>query len=653
MDKENFGIQDNIPESEWDDAPLRKDAIDVLKPESEEHRKVIDYLCQRLEYSERKMSQFYARWAVSEKKLQAYVTLEDWEETLKVMNNDKGKPPKAISVIVPFSFATIQTIVTFLLHAFAGRRPIFPVSTYKGETADTARIMETVLQYNADHTRFIKELHTFLQDGQVYGVGIFRTAWEETFRQRTRRTPEGAFREESLIYQGNMVRSQDPYMFFPDPRVPMAEVNRRGEFVFWRTFEGRHAIKHLEADGIYKWVDAGGSKLPVNKHWTYDHSSRSLRADGDSQPGMELDSTDGQKLSAYIQVDQGTCEIIPAELGLGEGTRPEKWLFTILNKKQIVQAEPYSHDHSMHPVCVTEPYTMGYGFGHIGMADMIGPIQDLISWMLNARIDNVRRTLNDMFIVDPNLVELADIKNPGPGKLIRLKRPAIGQDVRTAISQLPIQDVTANHVSNINDIIRFGQMMSSVQDNVMGIQDSGGRKTATEVRTAMEAGASRLSAQARIISAQAMVDLTEQMAVNIQQFQTEEFMLNVVGEEGINNPILISPEMLVGDFHYPVHDGTIPIDKVALLDVWKEIFAVTAQDPDLTGRYDRSKIFEFMAELGGAKNIEAMKLMPDEQLQQQVAQGNLVPLPGGQGSPGPSPLVQALGGPPPAQRAAE
>ena len=49
------------------------------------------------------------------------------------------------------------------------------------------------------------------------------------------------------------------------------------------------------------------------------------------------------------------------------------------------------------------------------------------------------------------------------------------------------------------------------------------------------------------------------------------------------------------------------------------------QDPELRQTYSIPKLFGYVAELGGAKNLDSMKLMPQEQIQQQAQAGNLVP----------------------------
>jgi hypothetical protein len=632
----------DAPKSQWPSVTVSENQrpIDILRPQSKAHDLVLNYLKKRIDTSEHEMQRFYARWQHLEKRQQAYINLPDWEKELEQLN-EKGEPPKVTRIVIPYSFATIQTIVTFLLHSFAGRRPIFQVGSWKDETIEPAQMMEQKLQYDADHSRLITHLHNFLQDGQTYGVGALMVMWSKETAMRTRRKKQTFFtlggganvrevpvREPATVYEGNQIRSIDPYMFFPDPRVPMTEVNKRGEFVFWRSFEGRHALKAAEApldedpEGSLRWVD----HIPATQsHRDFDQgqSSRGLRSGGIPHPGR-LSEPVGN-LREYIQIDQGTIKIIPQELGLGPGTRPEMWIFSIGNGGQIIQAEPFTTDHGMHPVCVAEPYTAGYGFGHLGMADYLGPLQDTVSWFFNSHIDNVRKVLNDMMLVDPSMVELQDLKNPEPGKLIRLKRAAHGQDVRSAVQQLAIQDVTAQHVGDANEVIRIGQLLSSVSDNILGVQDEGGRKTATEVRTSGQAAASRLASQARVISSQAIVDLTTMMGLNNQQFLSEEFYMQVVGQEGAQKPLRVTPDQLVGDFYYPVHDGTLPIDRVAMLDIWKELMIGVLQDQELRQTYSIPKLFEHVAELGGARNIQTFRtqVLPDGQVDRMAQAGNI------------------------------
>lgn len=635
---------------EWPKAPANslEPTINRLKPGSDLHKNVLEYLLRRLSYSENAMRQFYSRWNVLEHKVQAYINLPDWEQRLKELNDSSGRP-QPVPIVVPYTFSILSTICTFLTHVFLGKKPMLQVGTYDGNLIENARCMEIKLQYDGDHSRILKHLMRFFWDANHYGVAVLQTCWHKDIKTRSVRrqvtdpiTGElftTTSREPRTVYDGNMVRCVDPFMFFPDPRVPMSEVNRKGEYVFWRSFEGRHALLKMEAEGTLKWVQ--GVDLGRAPHDAVG-MSRGFSAYGETEPHRA--DHGGGVASPFIQVDQGTLEIIPAELGLGDSETPEKWIFTIANKRQIIQADRYGYDHDMHPVVVTEPYTQGYGFGQPGMSDYITPLQDIISWLANSRVDNVRKVLNDMFVVDPNMIEMKDLRTPEPGKLIRLKRTAIGMDVRAAISQFSVVDVTAGHVADIDNLMKIGYQVGAVNSNVVGImEDSASRKTATEVRTSSESAVSRLSALTRTVSAQAIVDLTEQMTVNNQQFVSDEFMMTLLGKQGQQTSMLMRPEMLVGDFYYPIHDGTMPIDRVAMVDVMKELLTLVLQSQGLSQVYDVIKLVDHTADLAGVRNIQSFKISPmgQQQLQAGVQAGNFAPLrPTGSGQ------TPGLNGPP-------
>src|SRR5215469_2485321 len=639
------------PADDKPDATAAQQPIDMLAPQSELHNRVLQYLLRRLNYSERSMTQFYSRWNASERKLQAYINLPDYENQMKQMNKT-GAPPAVISITVPYAFATVWTIVTYLIHTFCGQKPMFQVSSYKSEGVIPAQYMETVLQYNADHTKMILRLIQWFLDAETYGFGAIRCLWDEEVGMRTKwiESPLGGLltpnapkqklrqRTKQKIFEGNKCQNIDPFMFFPDPRVPMAELNKRGEFVFWRAFEGKHTLLKEQANGNVKWID----NVPNMPQGVWGEitgkSVRALLSEGQSTPGdPQLRDI---RATPYYQIDQCSIEIVPSELGIGDSDTPEKWLFSIGNKGQIIQAEPLDYDHGKHPVAVIEPSAFGYAFGAPGTLDFLGPIQDTLSWFINSHIHNVRTAMNNMFVVDPSMIEMQDLKNPKPGKIIRLKRSAYGQDVKSVLTQLQVQDITQNHIQSMQVFQRIGDIFAAVGDNLKGIQEDAGRKTATEVRTSGEAGASRLAARARLISAQGMVDLAEQMSLNIQQLMTQEFYLQVVGQKGLENPVPIGPQQVAGDFFFPVNDGTLPIDKTALLAVWKEIWMAITQNPLLAQKYDEGKLFEYIAEIGGAKNISAFRvsMAPDAAVNAGAAAGNLVPLgPAGPRSPTPNP----------------
>lgn len=621
--------------------------IDFLSPGSPQHAFVLRYLLDRLNWSEQKMAQFYPRWQANEQRHQGYVTLPEYDRILEAMRTDR-KPPEPASIVVPYNWATQQTIVTYLLHTFGGRKPIVQVGAYRGEQVQRAKNMETLLQYNFDYKRYIYHLYNYFTNGELYGLAVQRNMWSRETRLKTvTRMPspqmmmmsaqmgipanENRVTERAVSFEGNDISVISPYMFFPDPRVPMVDVAEKGEFVFWRSFEGRHILLRAESAGQLKWVKYGGGH-EVNRSSFGSDSAAGIRALGDSltmggNSGMGF----GHAVGNNMQLDQGTVEIIPAELGLSQSREPEKWLFTILNQCQIVQAEPLGANHGQHPVSVAEPNAFGHSFGQIGTADLNAPIQDLLSWMVNSHMFNVRASLNNFFFVDPHRVEMDDFLDPQPGGIIRLKNTPFGQvDMRNIVQQMPVGDVTRAHLSDFQLIKGIGNDLTGAGDNMRGMQDSGGRKTATEVRTSFEAGGSRLASRAMLYGAMGISPGASQMSSNFQQYLSQEMELRVLGANGQEHSVRITPQGLEGDFFFPIHDGTLPMDKVAMLDTWKELFMGIVQDPtgQMQQQYNAPAIFRFMAKLSGAQNIDEFSVTAGNPgaIQQQAQAGNLVPM---------------------------
>ncbi len=620
-----------------------KKPIDRLIPGSEHHDFVLNYLLRRIKASSDQMHRFYDRWSLAERKAQAYMSEKGYEKLLKDWNTTDRAPGPA-QVVIPYAFATRATIVTYMGRTFCSKTPILELQPTGNTTAMKAQVLSNIMDQQNSYQKLIARLYQWFMDGETYGVAIMRNMWTKEYGRRTIWRPPSALEQaytqapqvrdfkDGVIFEGNEVVNIDPFMFFPDPNVPMWEVARRGEFVAWREFIGRHVLLTAERLGKVKYVKElkpEDCRLDVK---SFDYSSRAMKSGGDGTAG----ANGGGDVRNFYQVDQGTFEIVPADLGLGPSYWPEKWLFTIIGGKQIIQAQPLDLDHGMHPVTVSEPYTNGYSFGSSGIVDYLGDVQDTISWMLNSHIRNVRATMNNMFVVDPSRVEIADLKRPEPGKIIRLKRNAIGTDVREAVHQLTVQDVTAQHIANLPIFIRVGDSIAAVNDTLRGQNATGGRKTAAEIRSTGESSLSRLSTQAQKYSSQGLCDMGIMQSMNIQQFTTvaQQLVLN-------GNSMTVTPADLQGQFIFPIHDGTLPLDKGGMLDTFVNLLKLIISNPNIVGQYDIQKMIDHAAQLGGMLNLSSFRnanpmvtpqgapppsIQPTQRVMQQAQQGNLVPV---------------------------
>lgn len=597
-------------------------AIDKLRPGSELHSKTLQKLEGMFRFSQSAMSNFTHRWGWMEQRIQAYVGLPDYEQAMKQLENDRGAAPEPIKVIVPYAYATIHAAATYLATVLLGRRPIFPLMATSGTTVDKARYMEMALQANLEATKAYEILWQFIWDSLIYSFGAARIGWEEREGKVLQVGAQGQ-REvrRALKYAGNRLNAIDPYATYPDPRVPMHECNEKGDFFFWSTQQSKMILKDMERGNILKWVDAATDK----KHRAV--SNTELPAVADSRRRARI-GTSGtwspapHDIVGFWSIREGTVRLVPKDWGLGDGEDSELWKFTWVPNQQIMQAEPLGMVHEKHPVAITEPVSFGHEFGSISWADLIGPFQDLLSWLVNSRMENVRTTIMNQFVVDPARVEMQDLRTPAVGKTIRLKQAAMGTPINDAIRQLVVQDNTQGHFQDIQVLRMLADSTTGINDNMRGIQSPSGRRSATEARMSMQAGASRLSQIAVRISSQGFMGLAEQMISNIQQLMPNEMWVEMTGDDGTPLSTLLSPDMIMGTFQYQISDGTLPYDKMALVEVWQQILFGVAGDPELRQRYDIGKIFDHVATLGGAKNITSFErqssgnpniLPPDQQ----------------------------------------
>ena len=321
----------------------------------------------------------------------------------------------------------------------------------------------------------------------------------------------------------------------------------------------------------------------------------------------------------------------------------------------VFGAQPLGALHNKFPFHVLEFEPEAYGLINRGIPEIIEPIQTTMDWLINSHFYNVRKVMNDQFVVDPSRVVMKDLLDPLPGNLIRLRPSAYNTDTRTAINQLQVTDVTQNHLRDIQLMLALGERTLGVSDQILGALSGGGRKTATEVRAASTFGISRLKTVSEYFSSMGWAPLAQMMVQNSQQYYDADKKFRIVGDlvqEAGQQFIQVNPESITGFFDFIPVDGTLPVDRMAQANLWTQMFAQIQKMPQVAQQYDLGRIFAWVAQLAGLKNINQFKIQiqPDGVLEQQAQQGNVVagpgarpPRPTAEGQPGPPTQIPNIG----------
>ena len=629
-----------------------------LRYGSDLHDKVRDRVLAREKVSAQAMQKRHAKWDRAEEDFKAYAPAAT-EDTRRRAQRSKGQH-EYTTIIVPYSYASLLAAHTYQCSVFFSRTPVHQYSARHGQGAMGSSAMEAIIDYQVSVGGQMVPYYIWPLDAGKYGIGILGSYWadERTVVARIEDVPvideatglpiEGRMRteiirEEIQGYKGNRVFNVRPYDWRPDPRVALVNF-QAGEFCGRLTHEGWSAV--LKNRDYFN--------VEVLKEQTKGYESMEHDNVGSGQVQLPEVNTPVQTRLAgdergSISILEMVVEIVPSEWHLDDTDYPEKWFFKIANNRVIIQAEPFGHIHDKYPFDALFNEVDGYGMDQRGLLEIAQPINDAMTWAINSHFYNVRKALNDQVIYDPSRIHMKDATEGGPGRIIRVRPAGYGQDVHSMYAQIPVIDITGSHLKDTQLLGDLMQRITGVNDNIMGSVNPGGRKTATEIRTSSTFGINRLKTQAEYFSSTGFAPLSQKLVQNTQQFYDGDQMFKVAGSSAINMQYLrVTPDSILGFFDFVPVDGTLPIDRFAQAALWKDVLMTAMQVPQLAQAYDIAGIFAWVSsQLLGLKNIDQFKvqMMPQQQIQSQMQQGNIIPIggTGGRTRPTGTPSVPTSG----------
>lgn len=634
-----------------------------LKPGERHHDKIVEEVLDCAERAYDLTDQARAEWKKMDWTLTAYVPLDENEQAIKA--KDSRKP---VSTVIPATFAVRETILTYMASAFLSGPVIYE---YEGKGSKENRVAAALLErVIGTQNMWFKEglrLMTQWRDAVTYGFGIVSPYWDRhTVKQPVDESVDDIVQmllemdgvtdfksgdvvrllEQKTIYEGSRLRNWDPYFTFLDPNCEIDDI-QKAEFCGYGFIDTAMNMLRDEAQGDDGIINAKYVELVANKGHGF---SRFMECDesgrGSRQNTYRDDSWRGEKTRTVHRV-RIYKDIIPRELGLSDVTEPEIWCFEVSADCILTKCEPVRYMHGMKPVAVAAPTTSGHDTVPVSHLAMMYPIQEYMDFLIRSHVANVRKALNDMFIFDPTKIEEEDILNPEPGKLIRMKSSAYGnQSIDQMVKQFNVVDVTQNHLGHTGLFMEWVQRIMGTEDIAMGdLSNMPERPTARGITAAQTGGLSRLQRMAAMMGMQSMQDLGFMHAYNTLQYMEEDVAVSITGryEKELERMFggqdaWVSFWQLNPHFDVKPRHGAMPnLDDVqAMSQVMTALMGVEGVPQTIFQGLDVNRFFLAWAEKTGFKNVQdfiretgggmEMNTMPDEQLQEQVQAGNAIPM---------------------------
>ena len=607
------------------------DGLD-LKPGSELHQDLVSKILERARESSNVIKARHPSWNNVDRVLTTYALTDEDED--EIQDNDSRKP---VTIVFPYSYVIMETMLSYLVSAFF-QDPVFRYEGSGPEDLIGAKLMEYVIQHHVYKSKVLLNVHTMLRDSLAYGFGVAAPGWDIRMGQKTSvsRDIYGAekFTQEAVLFEGNDLSNIDTYKCLPDPNVSIDQV-RTGEFFGYIDTSN---IMNLLSD---EKTDEDLFNVKYLKHvvdkkssiYAMDASAREDRFRGAQIRKAHSVTNETDTIKMFVK-------IIPEEWKVGDGEDPEKWEFWLSADSVITKAKPIGLDHGDFPIAVSAPDFDGYSTTPLARMEALYGLQHILDWLFNTHITNVRKAINDMFVVDPYIVNVNDLKSPKPGKIIRTRRPVWGKGVKDAVQQLGVVDITRANIQDSAFIMEYMDKIGSTSDAMQGFLRKGGpeRLTSAEFQGTARGAFSRMERVARIIGIQAMQDIGYFFASHTQQMMEEETYIKTIGTwpdvlgsvYGNQDRIRVTPYDVIVDYDIIVRDGSVPGGNFS--SIWIDMFKVLAEHPELQSKFDTVRIFKHIAVNSGAKDVEQFVRtvpMEDEQIEQQVDKGNIVPFQGG------------------------
>jgi hypothetical protein len=628
--------------------------MEQIRMEDRRHQKLVELVKNSFALSYKHINGRYEKWEEADQMDRSYID--------PTASDDKGKKlnPFDRTVFVPISRAIKDVILTYFHNVFFGNRPFIPIDGRGPEDVQPAKMQEIILDYQLEQQNIHLVGYRFINDMVKYGFGNIKTTYGRVWKWVNRMNPimrEFPFmhtehertKEKILSYEGPILATPDPYRTFPDPRVAVGEI-RSGQFIGWAVKRSYFYLKKLEGQPYFNLEYL--RKIGREDTFRDETSGGKSRWEsmGLTNPESTVSEEQLDKMNPSYVLRETAIELIPRKFGLGESNQPEIWWLTTANNQLLVRADKMICDHQTLPVVAGEYDYDGYSMFNPGFYESVKGLQDLLNWLYNSHIDNVRRAVNIRSVVDPEYIRVRDMLNSNPAQVIRMKKSLADErmNINQIFQQLPVTDVTAGHLNDAQGITELMQRKAHTPDALQGIETEV-KRTATEIAKMTSSGVNILQTLATVIWAQAIKPMAEMCVQNNQQLLSQRRYYRIVGDyakdliqarpEYMGGPaVLAGPEDIQGQFDFPVRDVNLPLKPSDNAQVWADVFQTASSNMLITQRIDIFWVFKQLCESMGIKNIEDARIdqmgqaamnfqvMPDEQIQGQAQAGNLIPM---------------------------
>lgn len=560
----------------------------------------------------------------------AYMREKDYTaETQKAQNAARaGDPTKLQNMEVPVVLESCENTVGFLTNVFLTDYPMFKFVT-DPDKQDLALMWNSLVGEDQTYYKWAGQFNMAFRNGAKYNFAPIEIDWCKKIRYKpVNGTGQGGVNLEQVIWEGNRIRSIDPYNLIYDPRVPVHEVHTRGEFVGYVESMSRIELKMFIADlgndrlrndvkafesgdwGVMYYIPQINKRVLLkNQNWMTGSFDWTKWAFGGARNHIDYKNM-------YTVVTL-YAKIMPFEFKIQapRDQTPDIWKLVAVNGIMIY-AQPMVNAHDMLPIIIGQPKVDNLSHQTKSQSENQIPYQEIISSLLNARLSAARRRVTDRMIYNPLLIEPDHINSPNPSAKIPIRPTAYGRKLEEAVYVIPFEDRESGmYIQDANMMGQWSQRMDGKNNVNMG-QFQKGNKLNDEYHDTMANAGQSDRTQALMWEAFTLTDLKVILKSNYLQFTPKGERYNRAEEKTVQ----IDPAKLrQAAAEFEVGDGLLPAQRLARTDVITQFMSWLQNDPRLGQKYDIAELSAYMMKVQGVDKLGKFQKPPEQvQFEQQL-----------------------------------
>ena len=384
-----------------------------LHPASPQSQGLVAEILSRARESEFVMKRRHKKWDKIDETLTAFIPIDELEDKKK--KKDERAP---ISIVVPESFATLETFLTYDMGVF-GTDPMFRYDNAGPEDLIGSVMMELLIANQTKRKQALLTLMAQWRDAHAYGFGVVTVAWEVLAGKRTKfepiididpitgeEVPIGFERNvvDTIQFEGNTLQSIDPRKYLPDPTVRI-DRPQDGEYVMWvETAADYLGLRRRESQPGSDMFNVKYLEHMVRRSSIYMDTNTSREADN-TKLAIQMNKNSGG--SHPIDIIWGYIDLVPRDWKIGPSEEPEKWMYGLANDEVFVSLHPMNLHHNMFPIGVAAPDAGGHELIPTSRLETIYGLQEIINFKMNTHVKETLNFIQNKLIVDPKLAYIS------------------------------------------------------------------------------------------------------------------------------------------------------------------------------------------------------------------------------------------------------